>query len=223
MFGCGTLSARERFGLTPTFSEIAKLRRHASHRDATMILMAYRHGLRVAELCALEWRHVVDLERQRRASVIVERPKSSISGTHPLEPDEVAALRRLRKEEPDTVYVFTSSRGDKLSPAGFRKMLSRLAVAAGLEDLRIHPHMLRHTAGQILVDRLPLGMRRSRTRGSTAGRMASGSGVFGASTSSARRSQPSRHSNPRPGAIAALAPSYAVWHSGVHRLNFAFD
>jgi integrase len=37
-------------------------------------------------------------------------------------------------------------------------MLSRLAAAAGLEDLHIHPHMLRHTAGQMLVDRMPLGM-----------------------------------------------------------------
>lgn len=141
-----------------TESEIERLRKHASHRDSTMILLAYRHGLRVTELCALEWRQVVDLERQSRASLIVERLKGSISGTHPLEPDEVTALRRLRKESPDAVYVFASNRGDKLSPAGFRKMLSRLAVAAGLEDLHIHPHMLRHTAGQILMDRMPLGM-----------------------------------------------------------------
>jgi len=141
-----------------TEAEIARLRKRASQRDATMILLAYRHGLRVSELCALEWRDITDLERQARASLHVRRLKGSISGTHPLEPDEVAALRRLHKEAPDAIYVFESTRGDKLSPAGFRKMLSRLAAAAGLADLRIHPHMLRHTAGQLLVDRMPLGM-----------------------------------------------------------------
>jgi integrase len=141
-----------------TESEIAKLRKHASHRDSTMILLAYRHGLRVSELVSLEWGHVVDLDKQSRASVIVERLKGSISGTHPLEPDEVTALRKLRKEQPDAVYVFQSMRGDKLSAAGFRKLLSRLADAAGLADLHIHPHMLRHTAGQMLVERMPLGM-----------------------------------------------------------------
>jgi type 1 fimbriae regulatory protein FimB/type 1 fimbriae regulatory protein FimE len=141
-----------------TEAEIERLRKHASHRDATMILLAYRHGLRVSELVALEWTHITDLDRQTRASLKVERLKGSISGTHPLEPDEVAALRRLRKEQPDAVYVFQSMRGDKLSAAGFRKQLSRLADAAGLGDLHIHPHMLRHSAGQMLVDKMPLGM-----------------------------------------------------------------
>ena len=34
---------------------VAKQRGRHGHRDATMILMAYRHGLRVSELCALRW------------------------------------------------------------------------------------------------------------------------------------------------------------------------
>jgi integrase len=141
-----------------TEAEIDRLRKHASHRDATMILLAFRHGLRVSELVSLEWRHITDLKLQSRASLKVERLKGSISGTHPLEPDEVAALRRLQKEQPDAVYVFQSMRGDKLSAAGFRKMLSRVAEDAGLADLHIHPHMLRHSAGQALVDKMPLGM-----------------------------------------------------------------
>ena len=142
-----------------TEAEITRLRKHASQRDSTMILLAYRHGLRVSELCALEWSQVIDLDTVSRASLAVQRLKGSISGTHPLEPDEVAALRRLRKESgAEAVYVFQGRGSDKLSAAGFRKMLSRLAVAAGLEGLHVHPHMLRHTAGQMLVDRMPLGM-----------------------------------------------------------------
>jgi len=34
--------------------EVAKANRYG-HRDATMILMAYRHGLRAAELVELRW------------------------------------------------------------------------------------------------------------------------------------------------------------------------
>jgi site-specific recombinase XerC len=37
--------------------EAAKNNRHG-HRDATMILVAYRHGLRAAEVCSLEWSQV---------------------------------------------------------------------------------------------------------------------------------------------------------------------
>jgi type 1 fimbriae regulatory protein FimB/type 1 fimbriae regulatory protein FimE len=127
-------------------------------RDRTMILLAYRHGLRVSELCALEWTQVIDLNRANRASLKVERLKGSISGTHPLEPDEVTALRKLHLAYPDEVYIFMNERGDRVTPAGFRKMLSRTAQRAGLGSLRVHPHMLRHSAGQALVDKLPLGM-----------------------------------------------------------------
>lgn len=56
------------------------------------------------------------------------------------------------------MYVFPARDGGMLSAAGFRKQLARIAEAAGLGELRIHPHMLRHSAGQVLVDRMPLGM-----------------------------------------------------------------
>src|SRR5580704_153520 len=51
-----------------TVKEIARLMEGArdrgryGHRDATMILIAYRHGLRAAELCALRWDQI-DFER----------------------------------------------------------------------------------------------------------------------------------------------------------------
>lgn len=78
-----------------TEHEIEKLRKHASLRDSTMILLAFRHGLRVSELVALEWRDVQSLDHESRASITVRRLKGSLDGTHPLEPDEVRALRRL--------------------------------------------------------------------------------------------------------------------------------
>lgn len=145
-----------------TEAEIERLRKHASLRDSTMILLAFRHGLRVSELVALEWQDVQDLGTESRASLTVRRLKGSLDGTHPLEPDEVTALRKLLRERATmgggSVYLFPSARGGRMTPAGFRKALSRIAEAAGLGHLRIHPHMLRHSCGQTLVDQMPLGM-----------------------------------------------------------------
>jgi type 1 fimbriae regulatory protein FimB/type 1 fimbriae regulatory protein FimE len=124
-------------------------RRHG-HRDATMILLAFRHALRVSELCRLRWDDV-DL---KTANLHVRRLKGSIDGAHPLEGDEVRALRRLRTEKPDDVFMFTSERGGPMSPAGFRKLLARLGASiAPLVDLKVHPHALRHATGYALVNK----------------------------------------------------------------------
>ena len=95
-----------------------------------MILVCFRHALRVSELCDLEWRDVLDLDKEARASLNVRRLKGSVGGAHQLEPDEVKGLRKRRKAHPDAVYVFTSERGSKLTPAAFRKMFTRLAGRA---------------------------------------------------------------------------------------------
>ena len=121
-------------------------------RDRTAILVCFRHGLRVSELCALTWDDVT-LQHANRATLNVRRLKGSVSGAHPLEPDEVTALRKLRQERPGDVYVFTTERGSPLTPAGFRKLLPRLGGAAGMGSLRIHPHMLRHSTGYALANR----------------------------------------------------------------------
>jgi type 1 fimbriae regulatory protein FimB/type 1 fimbriae regulatory protein FimE len=141
-----------------TEPEVERLRKAAAkgfygHRDSTAILLCFRHGLRASELCALTWDDVADLAHANRATLNVRRLKGSVSGAHPLEPDEVSALRKLRQEYPDDVYVFTTERGGPMTPAGFRKMLSRLGEAAGLGSLRVHPHMLRHSTGYALANR----------------------------------------------------------------------
>jgi len=141
-----------------TEAEIVQLRKAASLRDSTMILLAFRHGLRVAELVALEWRDMQDLANESRAGMTVRRLKGSIDGNHPLEPDEVTALRKLLRAHPGGVYLFPSARGGKMTPAAFRKQLSRIAEDAGLAHLHVHPHMLRHSCGRALVDQMPLGM-----------------------------------------------------------------
>lgn len=112
------------------------------YRDAAMILMAYRHGLRVSELVSLRWTQV-DLQE---GQLHVNRRKNGINSTHPLYGPEIRALRKLKTEYPETQYVFTSERKGPMIDSTFRKMIARAGDKAKL-GLPIHPHMLRHSTG----------------------------------------------------------------------------
>jgi integrase len=79
------------------------------HRDATMILVAYRHGLRVSELVDLRW----DQIDFNTGNMAISRVKSGVPSTHPMRGDELRALRRLQREQkPKSPFVFTSERGN---------------------------------------------------------------------------------------------------------------
>jgi type 1 fimbriae regulatory protein FimB/type 1 fimbriae regulatory protein FimE len=119
----------------------AKRGRHES-RDATIILLAYRHGLRVSELIALRWDQV-DL---KQGLLHVRRRKNGSPSTHPLHGPEIRALRKLAREYPETPYVFVTERKGPLTDSGVRKIVARAGEAAGL-DFPVHPHMLRHSTG----------------------------------------------------------------------------
>jgi type 1 fimbriae regulatory protein FimB/type 1 fimbriae regulatory protein FimE len=121
-----------------------KVGRHG-HRDATLILVAYRHALRVSELIALRW-DAIDFDQ---ATIHVSRRKNGRDGTHPLSGREVRALRRLRRDHPDTAYVFVSERGGPMTDANVRKLLARAGACLGLP---VHPHMLRHGCGYRLAN-----------------------------------------------------------------------
>ena len=123
-------------------------RNRYGHRDATMVLVAYRHGLRAAELVTLRW-DAIDFAHGR---LHVRRVKGSAESVHPLSGRELRALRRLRREQqPPSPFLFTSERGAPFSPAGFRKMIARLGVSAGF-GFPVHPHMLRHACGYQLAN-----------------------------------------------------------------------
>src|ERR1700734_4453066 len=102
---------RTREYLTPAEVEkLAKEARHGryGHRDATLILIAFRHGLRAQEICDLEWSQV---EFGRSACLHVRRVKNGKPSVHPLRGDEVRALRELRRQFPDSAFVFATERG----------------------------------------------------------------------------------------------------------------
>ena len=116
-------------------------------RDATMILLAYRHGLRAAELVSLEWSQVDFF----RATLHVNRVKRGTPATHPIRGDEMRALRRLQRESPQSPFLFVSERGAPFTTAGFAKLVERAGKAAGLA-FKAHPHMLRHACGYALAN-----------------------------------------------------------------------
>src|SRR5690349_13540015 len=74
---------RKREHLTPAevgnLIEAAKSSRYGL-RDATMILVAYRHGFRASEVCDLEWASI-DFTR---AEMHINRKKSGKPSTHPI-------------------------------------------------------------------------------------------------------------------------------------------
>ena len=102
-------------------------RKHSryGHRDSTMILVAYRHGLRASELCDLQW-HQVELDAGR---MHVRRAKNGTPSVHPIRGDEIRALRRLRRENP-TSHVFVTERGGPMSTVGFHHLIKRLGEVA---------------------------------------------------------------------------------------------
>jgi integrase len=117
-------------------------------RDSTIVLLAFRHGLRASELVDLRWDEV-DLEN---AVLHVRRVKQGTPATHPLTGRELRALRRLQREQGSkSLFMFVSERGAPFSKRGFQAMVERAAKAAGF-DMKIHPHMLRHGCGYKLAN-----------------------------------------------------------------------
>ncbi len=112
------------------------------HRDATLILLAYRHGLRVTELVSLRWDQI-DL---KQGLLHVHRIKNGTASTHPIRGPEIRALRKLQREYPDTPYVFVTERKGPMTTSTIRKMVSRAGEKSAI-GFPVHPHMLRHACG----------------------------------------------------------------------------
>ena len=129
-------------------SSVARTREYLSrygHRDATMILIAYRHGLRASEVCDLQW-HQVEINSGR---LHVRRTRRGTPSVHPIQGDELRAVRRLQREQPPGPHVFASERGGPIAPKSFHTLISRLGERARMA-FPIHPHTLRHDCGYAL-------------------------------------------------------------------------
>ena len=135
-----------------TEREIGKLieaarRNRWGQRDATMILIAFRHGLRASELCGLQWSDIAF----ETGTLHLRRAKGGTTATHPLLGDELRALRALKRDA-KSPFVFVSERNAPFSVAGFAKLVGRAGIEAKL-PFKCHPHMLRHSTGYALANK----------------------------------------------------------------------
>ena len=137
-----------------TQQEIARIRKAAKqsarhgHRNDTLILMMFRHALRVGEAVDLRWEQV-DL---KRAELHVTRLKNGRPSTHPLDSITMRALGRLRKNYSQTPYLFVTDQNLPLSCRTARHIIAQAGKAADL-PFTIHPHMLRHSTGFYLANK----------------------------------------------------------------------
>lgn len=135
-----------------TASEVEALRKAARKtrnpaRNELIILMLYRHGLRVSELCHIKLEQL-NLDQ---ATVFVKRSKNGIDGMHPIAGDELRLLRRyLRERESELPWLFVSERGSPLARSTVNKLMEQCSQSAALP--RINPHMLRHGCGFYMIN-----------------------------------------------------------------------
>jgi integrase len=135
-------------------AEIDRLIKAAKHgrwaqRDATLIMVGYRHGLRAVELAGLQWDQV---EFGRSARLHVRRAKGGTPSVHPIQGDELRMLTALRRKYPESGYVFASERGTSFTPDAINRLIKNIGKRAKL-SMPIHCHMLRHSTGYALANR----------------------------------------------------------------------
>lgn len=137
------------------FRAIVKAARSNSQtptRDALLITLIYRHGLRISEAVSVTWD---DCLLGRSGTLRIHRRKGSTSGTHNLDADELRMLREVQREQERTNrlsrFVFVSKRRGPLSIRTAREIITAAARAAGVPVT--NPHALRHGAGYRLINK----------------------------------------------------------------------
>jgi len=120
-------------------------------RDRCLLLLMFRHGLRVSEACGLILSQVDTHSRVLH----VKRLKEGLSTTHPLRGDEIKAIKawlaKRAKMKPTTDAFFISERRSPLSRKTAWLVIRTYGARAGL-PVDAHPHMLRHACGFALAD-----------------------------------------------------------------------
>ena len=115
-------------------------------RDALLITMLYRHGLRTQELVQMQWEQVM-FDQSR---LHVTRAKNGVDSVQPIAGDELRQLRALKKDA-KSPFVFETERGGAMTTRNVRAIVARAAEMSGL-TLGVHAQMLRHSCGYNLAN-----------------------------------------------------------------------
>ena len=110
-------------------------------RDRALVLVMWRHGLRVSEVGLLRW----DRIDFKAGEIWISRLKNGRSGMQPIWPDERKGLLKLQRLA-KSPYIFETEHGNPLAARNIERIISRAGKFAGFAK-RIHPHMLRHGCG----------------------------------------------------------------------------
>jgi site-specific recombinase XerD len=120
-----------------------------SKRDYAITLLAYRHGLRASEVGML---HVTDLDL-KQYRLRIHRLKNSLAGIHPLQPDEVKALKAYLKERAsDAPSLFLSRNDTPISRRRLDELIKRYGERADIPESKRHFHALKHSIATHLLD-----------------------------------------------------------------------
>ena len=120
-----------------------------SKRDYALFLLAYRHGLRASEVGLLR-REDLDLKQYR---IRIHRLKNSLAGLHPLQPDEVKALKAYLKQRQSTApSLFLSRRNEPISRRMLDVLMKRYTERAKIPEAKRHFHCLKHSIATHLLD-----------------------------------------------------------------------
>jgi type 1 fimbriae regulatory protein FimB len=133
---------------------VLKLAAAESKRNAAMILLAFKHGMRASEVCSLRLSDV-DLKngiitiRRLKGSLKSQQDLMDIAGQPLLSEKRIV---RAWLEERETYhdrsdFLFLSQKGGKLDRSAFFRLFQDLAGRAGLPKDKRHPHCLKHAAG----------------------------------------------------------------------------
>lgn len=131
--------------------EVEKMRKSVNgrnkFRDSLLILVMFRHGFREGEICELKWEQI-DFNT---ATIFIQRLKGSKSSTHYLQGDEIRALKKLKRENNESPYIFVSERKTPLSTRTIRHIVNEAGRKAEIE-FQVNAHSLRHATGYKLAN-----------------------------------------------------------------------